>query len=621
MKKALIRNAVPVTEDFLGNNAVYHGYAGISDDSGREYTEQECELEADRAAALGLKIARTYYLWYAYDKENKCWNWDLPDMKAFIRWCERLKARGIDVALGAGWCCPGDFFGESFHGTSPFLVEGDYEKSVENYAWWISETVHQLVEVRGLTNVKYLIMFTEPQGGGTEDIIAGKNRYEHWYNATKAVSDRLIADGRRHLVKMVGPNEGSTIDPVMMKWIKEKDPGLLDIYTCHNYLGYRAIYPDHDGAGAITKRGGRFQQYVDLKPNTEYEIKVSLATDSPDILSINGYVQYGFFDTKSEERRIFEAGRTRTTRLYVGSTEMVDAGNLAHEMKEFSFTTKTGDDVEGAAFGVFGDIFQKGSFLVFKNASVKEVGSDTELLKNVDFKEGLDNWRTICASIYGYGAYRCWKGWVEKALSYLDKEDDFWYDEYNTSGKIIGDYHEPNHGVELAVARIAFMNCGAKSNLMWTLFDQQWPRNHTQQDWHRFFDGDHRYGVMPVLKRSLVPYPSYYALQLTGYVGGGEGVKVYSGEGEDNFNCTLTTQPDGTITLLGANDNPTQQEVEMEFEIPVNCKMYRYLYNPETIAPDENATPIPADRVIEVEGKIKDVLPAYSVVVYTNKER
>lgn len=70
MQKQTIFNKTPVQQNFLGLNAVYHGYAGLSDDAGRVYTPQQCDLEADRAAALGLKVARTYYKWYAYDFEK-----------------------------------------------------------------------------------------------------------------------------------------------------------------------------------------------------------------------------------------------------------------------------------------------------------------------------------------------------------------------------------------------------------------------------------------------------------------------------------------------------------------------------------------------------------------------
>ena len=72
----LIQNQHCVQPNFLGFNAVYHGYAGLNDQFGRIYNEELCELEADRAAELGLKVARTFYKWYAWDDKNKRWDWE-----------------------------------------------------------------------------------------------------------------------------------------------------------------------------------------------------------------------------------------------------------------------------------------------------------------------------------------------------------------------------------------------------------------------------------------------------------------------------------------------------------------------------------------------------------------
>ena len=70
-----ILNTEPIQSNFYGFNAVYHGFAGLSDDAGRVLNEELCELEADRAKDQNLKIARTYYKWYSYDFGRNCWDW------------------------------------------------------------------------------------------------------------------------------------------------------------------------------------------------------------------------------------------------------------------------------------------------------------------------------------------------------------------------------------------------------------------------------------------------------------------------------------------------------------------------------------------------------------------
>ena len=57
MKNLKILNSKAIQEDFWGNGAIYHGYAGMPDDSGRVYSEELCVLEAERAAKMKLKIA------------------------------------------------------------------------------------------------------------------------------------------------------------------------------------------------------------------------------------------------------------------------------------------------------------------------------------------------------------------------------------------------------------------------------------------------------------------------------------------------------------------------------------------------------------------------------------
>lgn len=55
-----IKNSVPKQTDFWGNGAIYHCFAEEPDEDGRQYSADLAELEADRAAALGLKVVRAF---------------------------------------------------------------------------------------------------------------------------------------------------------------------------------------------------------------------------------------------------------------------------------------------------------------------------------------------------------------------------------------------------------------------------------------------------------------------------------------------------------------------------------------------------------------------------------
>lgn len=623
MTEVLLKNTTPIQKNFLGFGAVYHGFAGLPDDAGRVYDDKLCDIEADRAADLGVTIARTYYKWYAYDFKKQCWDWDnAPDFVAFCKWVERLQKRNIDIALNVGWCSPGDILSNSWGGISPFTVENDWYASLEKYAEWVSETVHQLIEVRGFTNVKYLVFFTEPQNQKGLPPEA-PHAYEAWYQATRAAADRLEKDGRRHLVKIIGPNEGSTTDPKMMKWLKENHPDLVDIYSAHNYLRTKSPikFADNRYISSGYIRGMRLQQYVELKPNTRYEMTVVAMTNYTDLLNISGYMLMGAFDMTRKEGVYFGAGGNKTNRLTLDSAKMIDASLLTNEMKPYSFCFTTGENVESVAIGVFGDLVPEEATLMICEISLKESDTGVECLKNSTFQT-TEHWEVLCAEFGAFSQYKMWIDWINTYLNYLSPEDDFWFDEYNTIGRgMFEDYDQPEHGTNLAIARVALLNSGIQSSLQWTLFDQQWPNNHTQNPFKaRFYDGDHRYGIMPVLTRSLVPHPAYYAIAVTGKVGGSLGTKVYRGVGTGDIHISSTVSPNGDIAILVVNASDKPQEITINAEQPINCNLERYSYDPATVVPDETAALPDSDKFFEnVSDTFTDTLPAGGVAVYCGK--
>ena len=122
----------PVQENYLGLGAIFHPFAGMPDDSGRVYTEEQCELEAARAEYLRVKVVRGYYSWYAWDPETNTWDWDNERMTVVYRWLERMKKAGITVVLNTGWWNIGDLMGNYHAGPCPFYVEGDWDKTIQN---------------------------------------------------------------------------------------------------------------------------------------------------------------------------------------------------------------------------------------------------------------------------------------------------------------------------------------------------------------------------------------------------------------------------------------------------------------------------------------------------------
>ena len=634
-----IENNKPIQTNFLGHNAVYHGYAGVSDDAGRVFNREQCELEADRAKDLGLKIARTIYNFWGYDKAKQSWTWNTPDFNAFCAWVQRMKDRGIDIALNTGWLNIGEIMSCSWRAPFPGTVKGNWQQSLQNFTWFVSETVHQLIEVRGFTNVKYLVIMTEPNNIGNAYEVSGVKNEVHsmqdgWYQTAEAVHNRLVQDGRRSLVKLVGPNATLTGSfPEFYDYIKEKNPDWLDVYTNHTYLSF--LWPEVetpvDGTHVFAAPfpGARLQQSVALKPNTEYEFSyyIKLQVKNPAMLS--GYVIHGAFKAVKIDNngKVLQAGGEDTTRLGRYTTEMVEAARLPDDWQQLKCTFKTGEDVQDAVVGMFCDAKGSQKYLIYATGfSLKQKGSSTELLQNGNLN-GFAHWLRCPVALQesdDISGYAYWTKAVQKALEHIPQGKDFWFDEYNIlswGGELIlPNLEQPGHGTNLAAARVAFMNSGIQSSLLWTLFDQQWPNNHgtSKSPGFGFKDGVHKFGVAACPMRQDWTYPAYKAVRLTDMVGGGVGTKVYRGVGTKNVHCTMSQAPNGTVTVLVVNESKKPQSVQIAFEQPLTGTLKRFLYNPATAVGEPGIPKLEKPELIILNGSLTDELPAGAVVAYTN---
>lgn len=243
MKQLTINNNQPQYTNWCGFGGVYHAYMFQPDKFGRQYTDEQCQIELDRIARIHLRIARTFYR-YDFNWTDNGWDWNTPKMEGLSRWCLEMAKRNVDVALNASWWCPLDVIGTD-ESPSPFSIGVDeWNVKCDRYAQWVDESLHQLVEVRGHTNIKYLVLFTEPCWDINDSPI-GKEQWECWFDLAKAVHEQLTKSGRRNLVKLLGPNEGSTDSSPMVKWMAERAGDIIDIYSSHNYVMHTTNF-DYD---------------------------------------------------------------------------------------------------------------------------------------------------------------------------------------------------------------------------------------------------------------------------------------------------------------------------------------------------------------------------------------
>lgn len=623
MKTIKIQNNKPVCSDFWGQSAVFHCFADMPDENNRQYSAKWADLEAERAGKMGIKIARSDYACWAWDETSQEYNWETPACQALYRWLERLQKQNITVALNP-WCCGAEVMGTGFNGPHPWAVPGNWEKSLQGFADYISESVHQIIEVRGFKNFKILTLFTEPQNSRTPNCFPKRSDgteagiYEVYRDIAIAVDAALRRDGRRHLISIMGPNEGSTTTSYMVKWMAENMPkGVLDIYSSHNYQWNPEFLKDSGvpyTTGATTSiPGGRIFRKVALTPNTEYEISVRACVECNDLLHLSGCVLLGAFSADD----LPNAGGQPTNRLNRHSVTFLDASKLENSFTDYTVRFQSEEATE-ANICIFCDLSALAYNLHISSFGLKNCATGETVFQSGDIAKEKALFSCYAMEICSSDVADDWQNWVHTALNFLPAGTPYIYDEYNVGFN--KEHSRDAHGANLATATISIMNAGATSSMLWTLFDQQWPNNHTTNP-DCFVDGDHRWGISPNYHRSLVPHKSYYAFSMISRYTGGTNSKVFAGLGQDGLNATMNEMADGNLTVVVVNNRNTACDFTLNFEKALGVTLHRHRFDPATIVPDETASIIPADTDFEQVGNIlQDCIAPYSVTVYTTIE-
>jgi hypothetical protein len=162
-----------------------------------------------------------------------------------------MRERNVDVALQAGW-----WFTKDTYMGSP---SPDPARDLVRYPHWVSDAVHEIVEKHGFRNVKYLILLTEPTSYESGIVPKGETQWSYYAKMVHAIDRQLRADGRRALVKLVGPN--NSFGGVHLKEAAAELNDVLDIYSGHDYnkRGYDEWFAMcHSMAATVASTGKPF---------------------------------------------------------------------------------------------------------------------------------------------------------------------------------------------------------------------------------------------------------------------------------------------------------------------------------------------------------------------------
>lgn len=214
-----------ICDNFLGLNAVYHGFNYMPEQIKRGMTDADRQQEYSRVRDCRLKIARTMFL-PSYN--CRCitgpYYMESERMSAIVKWCRDMQQMNVDIALQAGWFFPQD----SHYG----VEKPDGDSNPEAYAGWIAATIKYLTSDCGLTNIKYLFLFTEP-GFSNTALPEGYTGWTYYVRLCKAVDLKFRQIGLRDSLQFVGPNNSAS-GMFLDEAVRDLND-VLDIYTGHDY--------------------------------------------------------------------------------------------------------------------------------------------------------------------------------------------------------------------------------------------------------------------------------------------------------------------------------------------------------------------------------------------------
>lgn len=233
----LVHNKDVLMDNFLGVNGVYHGFAFMPEQIKKGMNDGDREREFSRIKNMGLNIARTWYRpdWACGTNLYNNFDWQSEKMNAFYKWLDEMQKLNVDVALQAGWWFTRDTYYHKPELKDNDPVLPDPEKDPDRFALWVKESLHQLIEVKKYTNIKYLVLFTEPLNYNSGIIPKGITREEYYELVCKKINAELVKANLRDKIKIVGPNSGSTRNGQWVGWAKEKLNDTIDIYSWHAY--------------------------------------------------------------------------------------------------------------------------------------------------------------------------------------------------------------------------------------------------------------------------------------------------------------------------------------------------------------------------------------------------
>lgn len=248
-----LQNKTSVNNKFMGFGAIYYPWIYWTDDAGRNYTEEQRQIELNRLQESGVTWIRTMI--YArsewYKKNDNQWNYSGVHYEGLVKFLKEIEKRGIVVLLNFEWggaIQPDSNGNMTIFNDSTLNKMGTMEDRIAMYADFCT-TFTQKIKADGVGCVKYITFFSEPAnrtelGGqyGTEafETVFLAKIVPSYTKIVKAVHEEFTKAGIRKDYRFVGNNQSTYYYINLYTWEQLKplyDPvkDYIDEYDYHFY--------------------------------------------------------------------------------------------------------------------------------------------------------------------------------------------------------------------------------------------------------------------------------------------------------------------------------------------------------------------------------------------------
>lgn len=227
-----VNNKNSVNDSFMGFGAVYYPWIYWEDSGGRNYTEEQRQIELDRLVESGTTWIRCVI--YArpewYNATTNTWSYSGEHFEGLVKFFEEVEKRGVDVMLNFGWGGGIQPEYKLVNGATvitnpevkvfndPTLYKiGDIAKRTEMFGDYCA-TFTKALENKGVDCVKYITFFSEPSNNKYMGGQYGTPEFESVYkthvvpqytNLVKSAHDAFTEAGIRSDYKFIGNNQST----------------------------------------------------------------------------------------------------------------------------------------------------------------------------------------------------------------------------------------------------------------------------------------------------------------------------------------------------------------------------------------------------------------------------